>query len=115
MRLHEVSNQVKLAMNRELSDFLGHLMCKADKLRVQLNGTEGEETSGGDDNYQFSMSKHKENVARETMGNKDGQLRGIMAKVNIRRNAGLKEAMWKVIIKREVHKAWNEYQHIMRN
>ena len=59
------------------------------------------------------MSKHKENVARETMGNKDGLLRGIMAKVNIRRNAELKEAMGKAITKREVHKAWKECHHIM--
>ena len=37
MKLQEVSNQVKLAKDREL----GYLMCKAAQLRVRLNGKEG--------------------------------------------------------------------------
>ena len=80
MRLQEVINQVRLAKNREQSNSMGHLMGKADQLRVRLNGTEGEEASGGDENYQLTMTKHKENVAWETLGNKDAQLRGMMAR-----------------------------------
>ena len=36
-----------------------------------------------------------------------------MSEVNIRRNAELKEAMGKAIIKREVQKVLNKCQHIM--
>ena len=101
-RLQEVSNQVKLAIDRELANLMGHLMCEGAQMRVRLNGTEGEEASGGDDNYQLSMTRYKEKVARETLVNKDAQLKVVMAEVNIRMNA---EAMGKAIITKEVRKA----------
>ena len=94
---------------------MGHLMCKAAQLRVRLNRTKGEEASGGDDNYQLSITRHEEKVAWETLGNKDAQLKVVMAEVNIRRNTGLEKAMGKAIISREVHKAWRKCQHIMSN
>ena len=92
MRLKKLSKQLKLA------DFIG----QTAQLRVCLNGTEGEEASGGDDNYQLSMTRYKEKVARETLVNKDAQLKVVMAEVNIRMNA---EAMGKAIITKEVRKA----------
>ena len=41
------------------------------------------------------MTRHEEKVARQTLGNKDAQLKIVMAEDNIRRNAELRQATGK--------------------
>lgn len=87
MRLQEASIQVKLAKEKELADFANHLMCEAAHLRAHLNSTEGE------DSYQLCLPRQEEKMARETIGNKDAQLKKLRAEIDVRTNAKLKEAM----------------------
>ena len=62
---------MKLAKDRKLANLVGHLMCKADQLRVRLNGTKGAEASGEEDDYRLCMTRHKDKLAWKMLGNND--------------------------------------------
>ena len=60
------------------------------------------------------MTRHKDRVAWERLGNKDAQRKVVMTEVDIRMNAELKEAIGKAIMSKKVHNAWNKCQQVMR-
>ena len=59
------------------------------------------------------MTRHKDRVAWERLGNKDAQRKVVMTEVDIRMNAELKEAIGKAIMSKKVNNVWKKCQLVM--